>query len=190
VRQASRRSWRIGQRAPVEVTFLVYEGTVQAEALALVAAKMRSALMVEGELPADGLATLEGDGQDLFVALARRLVEQSPSDGHSLEALFARTRASETEADGYLATGEWQTDVTPMVSASAPSFPVDGGNDAWAQVFAGDGLPGARVGEGTMAAGSGVMTSFEEPAHLIRRPRSRRKPVPKRAAPALWGIET
>ena len=43
MRQASRRSWRIGQRQPVEVTFMVYAGTLQAEALALVAAKMRSA---------------------------------------------------------------------------------------------------------------------------------------------------
>ena len=72
VRQASRRSWRIGQRQPVEVTHLVYGGTLQADALALVAAKMRSALMVDGELPEDGLAALEGDGQDTILALARR----------------------------------------------------------------------------------------------------------------------
>jgi hypothetical protein len=30
---------------------MVYEGTLQAEALALVATKLRSSLMVEGELP-------------------------------------------------------------------------------------------------------------------------------------------
>ena len=35
LRQASRRSWRIGQRLPVEVTFLTYAGTLQAEALGL-----------------------------------------------------------------------------------------------------------------------------------------------------------
>jgi hypothetical protein len=39
--QTSRRSWRIGQRLPVEVTFLTYAGTLQVEALALVAAKTR-----------------------------------------------------------------------------------------------------------------------------------------------------
>ena len=33
LRQLSRRSWRIGQRQPVEVTFLTHEGTLQAEAL-------------------------------------------------------------------------------------------------------------------------------------------------------------
>jgi len=92
LRQASRRSWRIGQRHPVEVTYLVYEGTLQAEALALVAAKMRSSLMIEGELPEDGLAALEGDGQDVFVNLARRLTDECTGDGQSLEALFAQTR--------------------------------------------------------------------------------------------------
>ena len=33
MRQASRRSWRIGQRLPVDVTFFAYAGTLQAEAL-------------------------------------------------------------------------------------------------------------------------------------------------------------
>jgi hypothetical protein len=102
MRQASRRSWRIGQREPVEVSFLVYERTLQAEALALVAAKLRSSLMVEGELPEDGLAALD-DGQDLFLALARQLAGSGgTSDGHSLEALFARTKAQEAAADDLL----------------------------------------------------------------------------------------
>src|SRR5262249_18018460 len=70
LRQASRRCWRIGQREPVEVTHLVYGDTLQADALALVAAKVRSSLMVEGDLPEDGLAAVEADGQDMFVALA------------------------------------------------------------------------------------------------------------------------
>lgn len=99
MRQASRRSWRIGQREPVEISFLVYAETLQAETLTLVAAKLRSALMVEGELPEDGLAALD-DGQDLFLALARQLAAPSvTSDGQSLEALFARTKAQEAAAD-------------------------------------------------------------------------------------------
>jgi hypothetical protein len=154
MRQASRRSWRIGQPAPVEVTFLVYEGTLQAEALALVAAKMRSALMVEGELPADGLAALEGDTQDIFVVLARRLAEQSAGNGPLLEGLFAQARAKEAEADGYLATGAWQTDAMPIEAGSA------------------------RGGTEIAATGSGRVTSFEELAYLIRRPKARRKPIP------------
>ena len=51
MRQASRRSWRIGQDQPVKVVFMVYEGTIQTDALKLVAKKMQSSLAVEGELP-------------------------------------------------------------------------------------------------------------------------------------------
>jgi SNF2 family DNA or RNA helicase len=99
MRQASRRSWRIGQRLPVEVTYLVYEGTLQARALALVAAKMRSSLMVEGELSEEGLAALEGDGEDKVLALARRMSQQQSDDSQSLEALFVQARDIESQAD-------------------------------------------------------------------------------------------
>jgi hypothetical protein len=95
LRQASRRSWRIGSQFPVEVSFMVYDGTLQAEALALVAAKLRAALLIEGELPQDGLGELAGSGDDMFLALARRLAGQDEGNGHSLEALFAEARQEE-----------------------------------------------------------------------------------------------
>ena len=60
MRQASRRSWRIGQTEPVKVVFMAYRNTLQAS------------LAVEGELPADGLAAFGDDGDDLMLALARR----------------------------------------------------------------------------------------------------------------------
>ena len=107
LRQASRRSWRIGSRAPVEVSFLVYDGTLQAEALALVAAKLRAALLVEGELPEEGLGDLAGAGEDVFLALARRLAGQEDGAAHSLEALFAEARAAEAGAG--VALGETST---------------------------------------------------------------------------------
>ena len=44
VRQASRRSWRIGQTRPVKVVFMSYRNTLQADALKLVAKKMQSSL--------------------------------------------------------------------------------------------------------------------------------------------------
>ena len=56
MRQASRRSWRIGQTRPVKVVFMAYRNTLQADALKLVAKKLQSSLAVEGELPEDGLA--------------------------------------------------------------------------------------------------------------------------------------
>ena len=53
MRQASRRSWRIGQTEPVKVVFMAYRNTLQADALKLVAQKLQSSLAVEGELPED-----------------------------------------------------------------------------------------------------------------------------------------
>ena len=66
MRQASRRSWRIGQIWPVRVVFMSYRSTLQADALKLVARKLQSSLAVEGELPEDGLATYSDDGDDLI----------------------------------------------------------------------------------------------------------------------------
>ncbi|MBI2755366.1 MAG: hypothetical protein HYX52_01515 [Chloroflexi bacterium] len=104
LRQASRRSWRIGQRYPVEVSYFVYDQTLQAEALSLVAAKTRASLMVEGELPEEGLAALDGDGGDVFLALAHKLAEPhgKAADERSLEILFAEARAAEDNEDQLL----------------------------------------------------------------------------------------
>lgn len=83
---------------------------LQAEALALVAAKTRASLMVEGKLPEEGLAALDGDGGDVNLALARWLAgSEAAVDGkaQSLEALFAKARRNEDEADELLAEGDW-----------------------------------------------------------------------------------
>ena len=48
MRQASRRSWRIGQTRPVKVVFMSYRNTLQADALKLVAKKLQSSLAVRG----------------------------------------------------------------------------------------------------------------------------------------------
>ena len=47
MRQASRRSWRIGQTRLVKVVFMSYRNTLQADALKLVAKKLQSSLAVE-----------------------------------------------------------------------------------------------------------------------------------------------
>ncbi|MCW5849210.1 MAG: hypothetical protein KIT87_03925, partial [Anaerolineae bacterium] len=94
-RQSSRRSWRIGQRHPVEVHFLVYANTLQAEALALVAKKMKASLMVEGILGDDGLAALSDDGDDLFMQLAQRMSHAAEATPDTLKQLFAATHSAE-----------------------------------------------------------------------------------------------
>src|SRR5262249_41986535 len=137
----------------------------------------RASLMVEGELPEEGLAALEGDGGDVYLALARRLAGSPPGvDGqaHSLEALFAEARRSEDDADELLVEGGWE------VEADWPRepipFPV-----ATAPVRAGrlDGLPlfapAARADAPASAPANGNVVTLDELARMVRR----RKPRPK-----------
>ncbi|MGB6131370.1 MAG: DEAD/DEAH box helicase [Acidobacteriaceae bacterium] len=76
LRQASRRSWRIGQRHPVRVKFLTYKGTMQEVCLRLMGRKMLVALMMEGKFSGEGLQSLDAD-EDLMSAMARELVEKA-----------------------------------------------------------------------------------------------------------------
>ena len=55
LRQASRRSWRIGQRRPVRVKFLCSEGTMQTSCLRLMGKKLLVALTMEGKFAGEGL---------------------------------------------------------------------------------------------------------------------------------------
>jgi hypothetical protein len=76
LRQASRRSWRIGQRFPVRVKFVTYSGTMQETCLRLMGKKMLVALMMEGKFSGEGLQALDTD-EDLMSAMARELVEKA-----------------------------------------------------------------------------------------------------------------
>ena len=107
MRQASRRSWRIGQTEPVQVVFMAYRNTLQADALKLVAQKLQSSLAVEGELPEDGLAAYGDDGDDLMLALARKIVA-GEEDAGSVESVFEQARQVATEAEALLVDAEWR----------------------------------------------------------------------------------
>jgi hypothetical protein len=50
LRQASRRSWRIGQKQPVRVGFLTYSKTAQESCLRLMGKKLLVSLALEGKL--------------------------------------------------------------------------------------------------------------------------------------------
>ena len=117
VRQASRRSWRIGQTRPVKVVFMSYRNTLQADALKLVAKKMQSSLAVEGELPEDGLAAYGDDGDDLMMALARKIVSGDEEDeAETMEEVFAQARNAESEAEELLVDDGWKAvEVEPTV---------------------------------------------------------------------------
>ena len=114
MRQASRRSWRIGQTRPVKVVFMSYKNTLQADALKLVAKKLQSSLAVEGELPEDGLAAYGDDGDDLMMALARKIVSgDEEEDAETMEEVFAQARDAEARdaeasAEEFLVDDGWK----------------------------------------------------------------------------------
>ena len=108
MRQASRRSWRIGQTQPVRVVFMSYRSTLQADALKLVAKKLQSSLAVEGELPEDGLAAFGDDGDDLMMALARKIVGGEQDEAETVEEVFAAARDAGSEAEELLVDVDWR----------------------------------------------------------------------------------
>jgi hypothetical protein len=74
LRQASRRSWRIGQKHPVRIKFFFYSGTAQEKCVKLMGKKMLVALMMEGKFSGEGLDGFEED-DDMMTAMVRELLE-------------------------------------------------------------------------------------------------------------------
>ncbi len=74
LRQASRRSWRIGQTDEVTVKYFAYSQTAQEMCLRLMGRKLLVAMGMEGKFSAEGLQA-EGD-DDLLMAMARELVTE------------------------------------------------------------------------------------------------------------------
>ena len=108
MRQASRRSWRIGQTQPVRVVFMSYRSTLQADALKLVAKKLQSSLAVEGELPEDGLAAFGDEGDDLMMELARKIVSGEREEAETVEEVFSQARDAENQAEELLVDADWR----------------------------------------------------------------------------------
>ncbi len=108
LRQASRRSWRIGQRQKVRVKFLCYEGTMQAQCLRLMGKKLLVALAMEGKFAGEGLQTLDED-DDMLTSMAKELVEKN-GIGEPADAVWKRINTehqrlfpTRTEVDGSVA---------------------------------------------------------------------------------------
>lgn len=96
LRQASRRSWRIGRRRPVKVKFLQYTGTMQESCLRLMGKKLLVSLAMEGKFAAQGLQALEDD-DDILTAMARELVTQK-GVGEKAEQVWRELQASRAAA--------------------------------------------------------------------------------------------
>ncbi len=182
MRQASRRSWRIGQSEPVKVVFMAYRNTLQADALKLVAQKLQSSLAVEGELPEDGLAAYGDDGDDLMLALARKLVS-GEQDADSVESVFEQAQQVAAEAEQLLVDHDWQPsepDSQPLVDSS----PTDGDVDSALELVLNGGRQDAPEPQQTLFNWAQFMAGQPEPANRRRR---QRQP----ASPSLfeWALE-
>jgi hypothetical protein len=86
LRQAARRSWRIGQKRRVRVKFMCYESTMQTSCLRLMGKKLLVALTMEGKFAGEGLQSIDDD-DDMLAAMARELVEKN-GIGDSADAIW------------------------------------------------------------------------------------------------------
>jgi hypothetical protein len=80
LRQASRRSWRIGQKKNVKIYYLFYRSTMQERALQLMGSKMEASLAIEGRFSEEGLLAMT-QGEDMTTAMAKALVEGLEVEG-------------------------------------------------------------------------------------------------------------
>ena len=145
------------------------------------AAKTRASLMVEGELPEEGLAALDGDGGDVYLALARRLAEPAgcaEAHAQSLEALFAEARRDEDQANELLVADHWddepETTPEPVAFPAPPlSLRVEPVSDL--PLFATMPVTAAPAS----APPTGRVVTLEELAQLLRPRKRRTKAVPE-----------
>jgi len=95
LRQASRRSWRIGQKERVRVAFFTYSDTAQESCLRLMGKKLLVSLALEGKLHAEGLQAMDED-DDLLTAMARELVTRQGVGEKAAEVWRALTKIRTT----------------------------------------------------------------------------------------------
>jgi len=161
LRQASRRSWRIGQRRPVRVKFLCYEGTMQTACLRLMGKKLLVALTMEGKFAGEGLQNIDED-DDMLSAMARELVERN-GIGETADAVWKSLNAEHQKL--FPATSRSDGDVSLLEApAVLPGVQPD---------------PAALVEEAI--AGDSVLIFGQRPGSLSGR-KSRTKPtIPEQA---------
>jgi hypothetical protein len=120
LRQASRRSWRIGQRQPVRVKFLCYEGTMQAKCLRLMGKKLLVALAMEGKFAGEGLQSLDED-DDMLTAMAKELVEKN-GIGEGADMVWKRLNAEHQRLFPSRSEAA-QSDISPIIQELETAIP-------------------------------------------------------------------
>jgi hypothetical protein len=162
LRQASRRSWRIGQRRPVRVKFLCYEGTMQTACLRLMGKKLLVALTMEGKFAGEGLQSIDED-DDMLSAMARELVERN-GIGEPADAVW---KALNLEHQKLFPATSRSTEDVPLIEAPA--------------IVAGAPPEAAGLVEAAIAENSVLIFGQRPGSSSGRRPRLR-PPVPEQAS--------
>ena len=103
LRQASRRSWRIGQDRDVKVYYLFYKNTLQEKALQLMGSKMEASLALEGKFSEEGLMAMT-QGEDMSTALAKALVDGMDVEG--AEDIWRKINQKNAELTGKVVSDE------------------------------------------------------------------------------------
>jgi len=115
LRQASRRSWRIGQTKPVSVRFLCYENTAQVGCLRLMGRKLLVSMALEGKFSESGLQSMD-DGADVLTTLARELV-MNQGVGQSADDVWKALQAQQPQTQmAAIATEPELLPEAPLVS--------------------------------------------------------------------------
>jgi hypothetical protein len=109
LRQASRRSWRIGQWSNVNVKFFYYAGTMQEACLRLMGKKLLVSLAMEGKFATDGLQAID-EGDDILMAMARELVTEK-GIGESADAVWRQLQRQQAEVFGVRAMETSQSEM-------------------------------------------------------------------------------
>jgi SNF2 family DNA or RNA helicase len=96
MRQASRRSWRLGQEHDIEVYFMYYKDTVQEKTLSLMASKLQAAMAIEGKFSEEGLNAMSNN-EDLLTQIAASVTEgmKDTVDAKVFEQTAVASRKSE-----------------------------------------------------------------------------------------------
>jgi superfamily II DNA or RNA helicase len=123
LRQASRRSWRIGQRQPVRVKFLCYAGTMQANCLRLMGRKLLVALAMEGKFAGEGLQSLDED-DDMLTSMAKELVEKN-GIGESADSVWKALNSEHQRLFPTCQKTETVLEIPAVMDADLPSSAID-----------------------------------------------------------------
>ncbi len=114
LRQASRRSWRIGQRLPVKVKYLHYAETMQESCLRLMGKKLLVSLAMEGKFSSEGLQAIN-DEDDILMAMARELVTEK-GIGERADAVWATLQKKQEDTLGTRVAEVLEVEAEPTVS--------------------------------------------------------------------------